>query len=123
MSFLELPLRNLSSALRQLTRARHGVIVAGPPKSAAGRRTLSVPRPLMELLAVHIVRRGLTTDEVDDYVLTLPEGGPLDYDHWRMRYWIPATKAIGLPWLTTEQARCRFSLIPLGERDVGGRCA
>ena len=89
----------------QLTRAKHGVMVAGPPKSAAGRRTLSVPRPLMELLAVHIVRRGLTMDDVDEYVFTMPEGGPLDYAHWRMRYWIPATKAIGLPWLTFHDLR------------------
>lgn len=35
----------------QLTRAGHGIMVAGPPKSAAGRRTLSVPRPLLGLLA------------------------------------------------------------------------
>ena len=89
----------------QLTRAKHGVMVAGPPKSAAGRRTLSVPRPLMELLAVHIVRRGLTTDDGGEYVFTMPEGGPLDYAHWRMRYWIPATKAIGLPWLTFHDLR------------------
>ena len=89
----------------QLTRAKHGVMVAGPPKSAAGRRTLSVPRPLMELLAVHIVRRGMTTDDVDEYVFAMPEGGPLDYAHWRMRYWIPATKAIGLPWLTFHDLR------------------
>jgi integrase len=89
----------------QLTRAKHGVMVAGPPKSAAGRRTLSVPRPLMELLAIHMVRRGLSADDADAYLFTMPEGGPLDYAHWRMRYWIPATKAIGLPWLTFHDLR------------------
>lgn len=35
----------------------------------------------------------------------MPEGGPLDYAHWRMRYWIAATKAIGLPWLTFHDLR------------------
>ena len=35
----------------------------------------------------------------------MPEGGPLDYAHWRMRYWIPATRAIGLPWLTFRDLR------------------
>lgn len=44
-------------------------------------------------------------EEVEEYVFTMPEGGPLDYAHWRMRYWIPATKAIGLPWLTFHDLR------------------
>jgi integrase len=70
----------------QLTRVRHGVIVSGPPKSVAGRRTLSVPAALMDLLADHISRRGLTVKDVDAYVFSMPEGGHLDYAHWRVRY-------------------------------------
>jgi integrase len=89
----------------QLTRVQHGVVVSGPPKSAAGRRTLSVPAALMDLLVAHITRRGLTVRDVDAYVFSMPEGGPLDYAHWRVRYWRPATKAVGLPWLTFHDLR------------------
>ena len=35
----------------------------------------------------------------------MPEGGPLDYAHWRVRYWLPATRAVGLPWLTFHDLR------------------
>ena len=89
----------------QLTRVRHGLTVSGPPKSVAGRRTLSVPAALMDLLADHISRRGLTVQDVDAYVFSMPEGGPLDYAHWRVRYWLPATRAVGLPWLTFHDLR------------------
>jgi integrase len=89
----------------QRTRVRHGVMVSGPPKSVAGRRTLSVPAALMDLLADHLSRRRLTVDDVDAYVFCMPEGGPLDYAHWRVRYWLPATAAVGLPWLTFHDLR------------------
>ena len=85
--------------------SRHGLIVSGPPKSAAGRRTLSVPAALMDLLADHLSRRGLTVLDVEAYVFCMPEGGPLDYAHWRVRYWLPATRAVGLPWLTFHDLR------------------
>ncbi len=89
----------------QLTRVQHGLIVSGPPKSAAGRRTLSVPAALMDLLADHLSRRGLTVQDFDAYVFCMPEGGPLDYAHWRVRYWLPATRAVGLPSLTFHDLR------------------
>ena len=59
----------------------------------------------MDLLADHISRRGLTLDDVDAYVFSMPVGGPLDYAHWRLRYWLPATKAVGLSWLTFHDLR------------------
>jgi integrase len=89
----------------QLTRVQHGLTVSGPPKSAAGRRTLSVPSALMDLLAAHMSRRGLTVQDAETYVFSMPEGGPLDYAHWRVRYWLPATRAVGLPWLTFHDLR------------------
>ena len=59
----------------------------------------------MDLLAAHLSRRGLTVEDVDAYVFSMPEGGPLDYAHWRVRYWLPATRAVGLPWLTFHDLR------------------
>jgi integrase len=36
---------------------------------------------------------------------SMPDGGHLDYAHWRVRYWLPATRAVGLPWLTFHDLR------------------
>jgi Phage integrase family len=42
---------------------------------------------------------------LDAHVFCMPEGGPLDYAHWRVRHWLPATTAVGLPWLTFHDLR------------------
>ena len=44
----------------QITRGEHGRQVIGSPKSLAGTRTLALPTWLVELLAAHLARRGLT---------------------------------------------------------------
>jgi integrase len=59
--------------------------LSGPPKSAAGRRTMTMPRPLVDLLADHLARMGLSAAQREALVLTAPEGGSLDYSHWRRR--------------------------------------
>ena len=69
----------------QITRGAKGAVVSGPPKSDAGRRTLSVPEPLMALLSAHLTRRGLTGADEHALLFTMPEGGPLRYELWRRR--------------------------------------
>ncbi len=69
----------------------------GPPKSSAGRRTLSLPRVLVELLAAHLAVSALTAADADHLVFTTRQGAPLDYGHWRQRTWTPAVRAAGLP--------------------------
>ena len=89
----------------QLTRGLGGVMVAGPPKSTAGRRTLTVPGPLLDLLAAHLARRGLTGADPDAYVFVGPAGEPLDYANFRHRTWLPAIAAAGLDGLTFHDLR------------------
>lgn len=80
----------------QRTRGLGGRMVEGPPKSDAGRRTLSVPTELMAVLAEHLQRRGVTAADADAYVFVGPRGGPLEYSGFRQRVWAPACAKVGL---------------------------
>jgi integrase len=98
-------MRSTLTVAEQLTRGEHGRHVTGEPKSAAGKRTLTVPAELMALLSEHLARRGLTGADVDAFVFVMPGGGPLDYSRWRRRVWLPATRAVGLEGLTFHDLR------------------
>lgn len=80
-------------------------MVEGPPKSAAGERTLAVPKLPMDMLAEHLARRGLTAADADAYVFVGPDGGPLDYSDWYHRDWKPACEAAGVPGLKFHNLR------------------
>lgn len=67
-----------------------------PPKSQAGRRHLTMPSPLVGLLADHLAVRGMTGAHSEALVFTT-SGGPLDYTNWRRRVWLPAVKGAGVP--------------------------
>ena len=82
-----------------------GALVAGAPKSAAGRRTMRVPAPLVAMLAEHLAARGLTAADADAHVFAAPEGGPLRYAGFRSRVWVPATRAAGLDGLGFHDLR------------------
>jgi integrase len=98
-------MRGTLTVAEQLTRGERGRAVTGEPKSDAGRRTLTVPVPLMEMLSEHLARRGLTGADVDAFVFAMPGGGPLDYSRWRRRVWLRATRAVGLEGLTFHDLR------------------
>jgi integrase len=89
----------------QRTRGLGGRMVECPPKSSAGRRTLSVPTPLMEVLAEHLRRRGVTAAEPEAYVFVGSHGGPLEYSGFRQRVWQPACRVAGLPELGFHDLR------------------
>lgn len=84
------------SVLEQVTRGPLGAAVLGPPKSSAGRRTLSMPALLAELLAQHLAELGLTAADADAFVFPAPDGRALIYSNWRRRVWEPACVAAGL---------------------------
>ncbi|MHB1911966.1 MAG: site-specific integrase, partial [Acidimicrobiales bacterium] len=63
----------------QRTRGWGGRMIEQPPKSEAGRRTLSLPDALMDLLAAHMARRGITAADPDAYLFVGQEGLPLEY--------------------------------------------
>jgi integrase len=93
------------AAGEQITRGAKGVVVNGPPKSDAGRRTLSVSEPLMTLLSAHLTRRGLTGADEHVLLFTMPGGGPLRYEQWRRRRWVAACESAGLGGLTFHDLR------------------
>ncbi len=77
-----------------------GRLHTGPPKTRAGRRTVGLPRAVVEELVMHLAAWG-----GDEYVFTSPEGGPLRVPNWRRRFWRPAVGAAGLEPLSPHDLR------------------
>ena len=98
-------IRSTLTVAEQITRGSHGEPKNGPPKSSAGNRTLSMPSSLVAMLAAHLTRRGVTGANSDAFLLTMPAGGPLVYQNWRIRFWLPACKQIGLDGLGFHDLR------------------
>lgn len=78
-----------------------GRILVGPPKTAAGRRQITLPRSLVEDLGVHLGARPLGTG----LVFPAPEDGYLRRTAWRKRVWVPAIKAAGIEGLRVHDLR------------------
>jgi integrase len=85
-------LRGTLTVTEQLGRDRQ----LGPPKSAAGLRTLSLPKALATIIAAHLAANGLTAANGDRLIFTSPRGTALDYSRWRQRVWLPAVNAAGI---------------------------
>jgi integrase len=69
-------------------------------KTQAGRRpALALPDWLMTMLAEVLAARGISAAEPDAMVFVSPDGTPLHYSNWRIRVWLPARAAAGLPTL------------------------
>lgn len=62
-----------------------------PPKTAAGRRSVPIPRTLCDGLAPLLAGK-----EPSDLVFTAPNGGPIRLSLWRRRFFKPAVEAAGL---------------------------
>ena len=69
-----------------------GVLHVGPPKTRASRRTVGLPRFVVEELAAHLAGPG----DSDAFVFTAPQGGPLRVTAFRAWVWRPATRMAGL---------------------------
>lgn len=61
-------------------RGDNGVVVLGPPKSDAGRRTVAMPRPLVAEVAAHLDR--FTGPDPDALVFTGERGGAVERAHF-----------------------------------------
>ncbi|MFP5256083.1 MAG: tyrosine-type recombinase/integrase [Acidimicrobiia bacterium] len=81
---------------RTVTRDDTGATSLGEPKSEAGRRTLTIPAPLGEVLSAHLATRGLTAADGDALLFPGPRGRPQIASNWRRRVWLPAIIKIGL---------------------------
>jgi integrase len=73
----------------------------GPPKTRASRRTVGLPRAVVEELARHLA----TPAPPDAFVFTAPKGGPLRVIAFRARIWRPATNSAGLDGLRIHDLR------------------
>jgi integrase len=78
-----------------------GVLHIGPPKTRSSRRTVGLPRFVVEELAAHLADPG----EPEAFVFTAPEGGPLRVNLFRARVWRPATRVAGLDGLRIHDLR------------------
>ena len=76
--------------------------VFGPPKSRAGRRVVTIPRPVMEVVANHMVRHSSPTS---DLVFAAPRGGPFSPRNFARRVWEPAVERAGLTPLRIHDLR------------------
>jgi integrase len=97
-------LRGTVTVAESLGEAR-GELVSGPPKSAAGRRTLSIPRSLASMLSEHLSRQGTTGADPGAFVFAAPGGGPLRYSNFRSLVWAPACRRAGLEGLQLHDLR------------------
>lgn len=101
---LDLPRRTLA-VVEQVTRGRGGVPVLSAPKSAAGRRMLTMPDALVAMVVAHLARRRLTATDLGALLFCNTKGGPLDYSKWRRRVWLPACGVAGLAGLGFHDLR------------------
>src|SRR3546814_18912718 len=69
-----------------------GRYVASPPKSAAGRRSVALPRMVADELELHLRAEA----DADALVFPAPHGGYLPLENFRKRVWLPAVRQAGL---------------------------
>lgn len=78
-----------------------GKLFIGPPKTRAGRRTVGLPRAVIEELAAHM----RPIRPADAYVFTAEKGGILRTSNFRTKAWLPAVQAAGLAPLRPHDLR------------------
>jgi integrase len=67
--------------------------VAGPPKSAAGHRTMALRQELVEILAEYMACASLTAADSDAFLFASSNGKAIRYGNFRNRVWLPAITA------------------------------
>lgn len=68
-----------------------GKLHEGPPKTKAGRRSMTLPPSVVADLRLHMTRFGGSL-----YVFTTPDHEPWHAEDWRAKVWRPAVEAAGL---------------------------
>ncbi|HEV8650699.1 MAG TPA: tyrosine-type recombinase/integrase [Actinomycetes bacterium] len=81
----------------------NGHFIVGPPKTQAGRRTVTLPDVAAAALAEHLDHHAQPNP--DGLVFTNSTGGFLDHSHFYNRVWMPATLAAGVPGLRFHDLR------------------
>jgi integrase len=81
----------------------NGQFTWGPPKTEAGRRTVTLPAVAAEALAEHLATYSQPGPE--GLVFTSTEGALLRRSNFQRRVWRPATRAVGLAGLRFHDLR------------------
>ena len=81
----------------------NGTLYEGPPKTKAGRRTVPLPRPVVDALTQHLAE--YADEDPRALVFPSPRGGPVRAGVFRSRYWDRAVAAAGLDGLTPHGMR------------------
>jgi integrase len=81
----------------------NGKLIPGPPKTEAGRRTVTLPAAAAVALAEHLVE--FAEPGPDGLVFPAPEGGYLRRSNFRRRGWLAATRAADVNGLRFHDLR------------------
>lgn len=82
------------TVVEQRLQLKDGTVLIGPPKTDAGRRTLSLPGPLVPEIDAHLA--AFAQPGADGLVFTGEKGGPLRDHVWQAK-WSEARAGVGLP--------------------------
>jgi integrase len=81
----------------------NGQLLPGPPKTEAGRRTVTLPAVAAVALAEHLAN--FAEPGPEGLVFPAPQGGYLRRSNFRRRWWVPATRAVGVQGLRVHDLR------------------
>ena len=84
------PLHRRIQVANNIVEVRHH-LHEGPPKTRAGRRTMTLPNVVMTAVEDH-----LDCIDGESYVFPWDDGGPLRAKEWRRTAWRPAVASTGL---------------------------
>ncbi|MDP9389117.1 MAG: site-specific integrase [Actinomycetota bacterium] len=85
------PLRRKVAVVETITEVSGRLVHRAGAKTNAGRRSVSLPAPIMAELVAHMERWSGA-----ELVFTAPGGGPIRLASWRRRFWNPAVAAAGV---------------------------
>jgi integrase len=92
--------------IRRIQAKRSGDLIEAT-KTAAGTRSVPLTPVLRDMLLSWRVRCPLLCG-APHRVFPAPEGGPLFYNNFRTRYWLPTLARLGLPAVSPHSARHSF---------------
>jgi integrase len=94
-------LRRRLTVTRSVNEVRGKLVVRSEPKTAASRRTVALPRFLVDELAAHLA----LVKDPDGWVFPAPDGGPLRRNGFRSRFWQTAVSRAGLAGVRIHDLR------------------